>query len=82
MILRPENVKKSVDSLGRITLPKGLRDRFRIASGTELEIFTLEMPDGQVLICLATSDTANDQVGAAIEFLEQRGYSVKEGLAQ
>ena len=27
MTLRPENARRKVDSLGRVTLPKGLRDR-------------------------------------------------------
>lgn len=33
MIIKPENVTKKLDSLGRITLPKGLRDRMGLRNG-------------------------------------------------
>ena len=42
MIIKPENVTKKLDSLGRITLPKGLRDRMGLELNQEMEIFSGE----------------------------------------
>ena len=50
-ILVPENVTKSLDSLGRITIPKGLRDRLYLSKDSELEIFTASL-DNRLCICL------------------------------
>lgn len=80
--LRPENVKKSLDSLGRITLPKGLRDRMYLTEdNNELEIFTMETPDGRMFICLAPPEAAAGEEKAAIEWLENRGYKVTKEAA-
>ena len=49
--LIPENTSKKVDSLGRITLPKGMRARLNVTDGTEMEFFTL-MVDGQQCIVM------------------------------
>lgn len=49
--LRPENVIKKIDNLGRVTLPKGLRNRLMLNAGSEVELFVLEQND-DVYICL------------------------------
>lgn len=69
--LRPENIIKTVDSLGRITLPKGLRDRMYINSNNnELEIFTMEV-DGKIYICLTSPDTVDNRLYAAAEIFKE-----------
>lgn len=69
--LRPENVIKTVDHLGRITLPKGLRDRMYINStNSELEIFTMEV-EGKMYICLASPDTVDNRLYAAAEIFKE-----------
>lgn len=69
--LRPENVIKTVDSLGRITLPKGLRDRMYMNSdNNQLEIFTMNV-DGKMYICLTSPDTIDNRLYAAAEIFKE-----------
>lgn len=78
--LRPENVVKSVDNLGRITLPKGLRDRMYINSdNSELEIFTLEL-DGETYICLKSPESMLNRLYAARDVFDELGVEVPDGL--
>lgn len=80
--LRPENVIKTVDNLGRITLPKGLRDRMYINSdNNELEIFTMEV-DGKMYICLASPDTVDNRLYAAAEIFAELGVELPEEFKQ
>lgn len=77
-MLRPENVVKSVDSLGRITLPKGLRDRMYINSdNNELEIFTMDY-EGRTFICLASPDTFDNRLYAAAEIFKEMGVPLPD----
>lgn len=69
--LRPENVIKTVDSLGRITLPKGLRDRMYMNSdNNQLEIFTMNV-DGKMYICLTSPDSIDNRLYAAAEIFKE-----------
>ena len=47
MQIIPENTSRKIDSLGRITLPKGLRDRLSLVEGTDLELATAQDAAGQ-----------------------------------
>ena len=51
MTLLPENANKRIDNLGRITLPKGLRSRLYLETGTEMELYTMIVA-GKHYICL------------------------------
>lgn len=76
--LRPENVIKTVDNLGRITLPKGLRDRMYINSdNNELEIFTMEVDD-RMYICLTSPDTVDNRLYAAAEIFKELDVPLPE----
>lgn len=70
--LIPENTSRKMDNLGRITIPKGLRDRASLSEGSELELFTAAI-DGRQCICLASPI---DEEERAIEFLKERGYTI------
>nr|DAG45755.1 MAG TPA: AbrB family transcriptional regulator-like protein [Caudoviricetes sp.] len=78
-MLIPENTTRKIDSLGRITLPKGLRDRMFLSENAELELFTANI-DGRQCICLASPVNEEAEIQNAIDFLVEKGYSIeKEG---
>lgn len=78
--LVPENVIKKIDNLGRITLPKGLRDRMYLTNGNEeLEIFTAEI-DGRQCICLASPVNKLTKLLAAAEIFEECGVPLTEEM--
>lgn len=47
MNLVSENVSRKIDSLGRVGIPKGLRDRLEINTNDELEFFVLNHDNGE-----------------------------------
>ena len=52
MQIIPENTSRKIDSLGRITLPKGLRDRLSLVEGTDLELATAQDENGNSFVIL------------------------------
>lgn len=50
MKLIDQNTTKKVDSLGRVTIPSGLRKRMKIKESDEVEVYTLETDDGKEMI--------------------------------
>ena len=75
--LIPENTTRRLDSLGRITLPKGLRDRMFLSDNAELELFTANI-DGRQCICLAKPVTEEEEIQNAIDFLAGKGYIIEK----
>lgn len=59
-----ENITRKLDSLGRITIPKGLRSRMGWAENDELEIYT-----DNDFVCLRKvgNETHRDAITAIIE---------------
>lgn len=80
--LIPENTSRKVDNLGRVTIPKGLRDRMLLSEGSELELFTAAI-DGRKCIVLS-SPIADDSEAAeeAIERLRALGYTVSKEIEE
>ena len=77
--LIPENSSRKLDSLGRITLPKGLRDRMFLSDNAELELFTANI-DGRQCICLSKPIDEEEEIQKAVDFLAEKGYLIeKEG---
>lgn len=73
--LIPENTSRKIDSLGRITLPKGLRDRMFLNENDELELYTATI-DGRQCACLCKPIDEEEEVLRAANFLEEKGYVV------
>ena len=78
--LVPENVTRKLDNLGRITLPKGLRDRMYLNNDNdELEIFTAVI-DGRNCICLASPVNMKTKIVAAAQIFEECGVKLPEEM--
>lgn len=76
--LIPENTSKKVDSLGRITLPKGMRARLNVTDGTEMEFFTLMVDGQQCIVMKQVSADDEEELERAIELLDRKGYEVSK----
>lgn len=76
--LIPENTSKKVDSLGRITLPKGMRARLNVTDGTEMEFFTLMVDGQQCIVMKQVSVDDEEELERAIELLDRKGYEVSK----
>lgn len=81
-MMRPENATKAIDNLGRITLPKGLRDRLGLAAGTEMEFYT-EIVGDREYVCLTPKIQApslEEELARAAELLRANGFEIQETM--
>lgn len=58
MDLMRENTSRKVDALGRISIPKGMRDRLEIDTNEELEFFTMRF-ENDTYICMRKPSNEN-----------------------
>lgn len=80
MQLIPENVVRKIDSLGRISVPKGMRDRMGIKENDELTFYTLITSKGNQLICAAPNEFKRDRFYIAAEVLDELGLDLPKEL--
>ena len=69
-----ENSTRKIDHLGRLSIPKGLRNRFEIEEGAEIEFFTMDD-----YICLRKMGKENRYARLARE-MRELGLEVPEEL--
>ena len=81
MRLRAENTTRKIDHLGRITIPKSLRDRMNIRTDDDLEMFVLEGDDGREYICLSPGVEDNAKYKLAAAVLDELGFNIPDILA-
>lgn len=70
------NIYKKIDSLGRVVIPKSIRDKMGIKDGDELEI---AMIDGWIGL-KKRIEVSDDRVQIAIEVLEEHGLPIPGSL--
>jgi bifunctional DNA-binding transcriptional regulator/antitoxin component of YhaV-PrlF toxin-antitoxin module len=80
-MLKPENTTRKIDGLGRITLPKGLRDRMCLSTEDEVELFTMEK-DGRDYICLTKVTSVDPKYLLARAVLEELGFNCPDELIE
>ena len=80
MQLINENVTKKIDSLGRVTLPKGIRDRMALTQDTEVRFYTLITDKGEQLLCMAPTTFRRDRFYVAAEVLDELGLDLPREL--
>ena len=80
MRIRPENTTRKIDALGRVTIPKGMRDRMGIRENDDMELFTMES-GGREYICLASAQAMQDRYKLAASLLEELNIAIPADLA-
>lgn len=80
MRIRPENTTRKIDALGRVTIPKGLRDRMGLHENDDMELFTMES-GGREFICLASAQAMENRYKLAASLLEELNIALPAELA-
>ena len=80
MRIRPAKTTIKIDALGRVTIPKGLRDRMGLHENDDMELFTMES-GGREFICLATAQAMEDSYKLAASLLEELNIAIPAELA-
>lgn len=65
---------RRLDSLGRLVIPKKLREELGLESGTEYTFYKHEH-EGKIYLCIEAPE-ATDEVAKALELLRQNGYNL------
>lgn len=84
MKITPENTTRKLDTLGRISIPKAMRQRLSVADLSEVEFFTIEDDHGRSYIAMATprEDETKAKCAEAIALLEELGVEIPEALRE
>lgn len=77
--MQKENTSRKVDSLGRISIPKAIRDRLNIKVNDELDFYTFE-DNGINFVCMTNQQEKNKYFQAA-QVLDELGIEIPQALA-
>ena len=80
MELLRENTTRKVDSLGRVSIPKSMRDRLNIGTNDEVEFYLLNADNGEQFVCLTNHKIANSRYETAAAVLAELGLEIPEEL--
>ena len=78
--LQPENTSRKLDSLGRVVIPKNLRDKYSINENDEINFYTFSTEDGQNFIALTNGKTLDPKYIIAAKVLEELGVEAPQQL--
>lgn len=82
MELLRENTTRKVDSLGRVSIPKSMRDRLDINTNDEVEFYLLNNDDGEQFVCLTNHKMDTNRYEIAAKVLAELGVNIPEALEQ
>ena len=74
-----ENVSRKVDSLGRVSIPSGLRSRYGFSAGDELNFSTLDMP-GRNYVLMYKDSGVDPKYQVAFDVLKELGCEIPKEL--
>lgn len=80
MELIRENTTRKVDSLGRVSIPKSMRDRLEINTNDEVEFYLLQTDDGDQYVCLTNHLAGYNKYEMAAKVLNELGLDIPEEL--
>lgn len=81
MDVKTENTSRKIDALGRISVPSGLRNRYGIEAGDELEFGTID-DDGREFIVMCKKDAVENvkRYKEAASVLQELGCFIPQEL--
>lgn len=79
MELIKENTTRKLDSLGRVSIPKSMRDRLGLKDGDEVEFYMLRDGDNGY-VALGKNGMADLRYLRAAEVLDELGLEVPQEL--
>lgn len=80
MKLQSENTSRKVDSLGRVSIPKSLRDRLMINTEDQVYFYLLEDDDGRQFVCFTNKSDSSPKYQLAAEVLAELGLEVPDEI--
>lgn len=80
MKLQSENTSRKVDSLGRVSIPKSLRDRLIINTEDQVYFYLLEDDDGRQFVCFTNKADVSPKYQLAAEVLVELGLEVPDEI--
>ena len=81
ILLKYEDTRRRIDNLGRVVVPKTLRDRLRISTEDELDFWTFVDSEGKEYIALSTGKAVNPRYVEAALVLKELGEPIPQALA-
>ena len=80
MNLVPENASRKIDSLGRVSFPKGLRDRFEIMQGEEMEFYLGYVGEDEYIVLRRVENSIDPKYKEAFNVLTELGCEIPQAL--
>lgn len=80
-----ENTFRKMDGLGRIGIPKGIRNRMRLEVNQEMEFFTMRGEDGRDYVCFTPADrgdTLEEKYALVADLLSELGVDIPEEVLE
>lgn len=82
MKLISENASRKIDSLGRLSVPKSLRDRLGISEGDMVDFFLLEDEDRYYVSFRKHIDEDNEKYLQIAKLMEEVGLDIPEEVGK